>query len=261
MSVHNKSQDIFSSVSLLNEKGSYPALIVCEHASNYIPSQFHNLGLSNREIKSHIAWDIGAGEVAMHLSRLFDAPYVTSEVSRLVYDCNRPPDAIDAIPEKSEIYEIPGNKNLGKIERQLRVDQVYKPFKDCIKHALTNFCDIEALITIHSFTPVFNGKQRDVQIGILHDEDTRLADVMLDLAKEHTPYITRRNEPYNAQDGVTHTLREHGVSNDLVNVMIEIRNDLIESSLDCQNLAKMLHGLILESLAHLKNHPSLKRHA
>lgn len=261
MSNQKNPQDIFSSVSLLNEGGEYPALIVCEHASNYIPSQFHNLGLSSREIQSHVAWDLGAGEVALHLSKLMDAPFVTGEVSRLVYDCNRPPEAIDAMPKQSEVYSIPGNENLDSIERMRRVEQVYLPFKDCIRETIAEAKNLKALITIHSFTPTFNGKNREVEIGILHDDDTRLADAMLGLADNHTQFVTRRNEPYGPQDGVTHTLRKHGVSNNLLNVMIEIRNDLITTGEQCGAMAKMLHGLIMESMAQVDDQPEKRRQA
>ena len=36
-----------------------------------------------------------------------------------------------------------------------------------------------AVVTVHSFTPVHFGEPRAVELGILHDEDSRLADGML----------------------------------------------------------------------------------
>lgn len=261
MSLHEEFQTNISSVSSFNNEGSFPAIIICEHASNFIPTQFENLGLPAEILNCHVAWDPGADEVAHHLSNLLDAPYVKGEVSRLVYDCNRPPEASDAMPEKSEIYEILGNKNLSKDERTQRIEQVYLPFRNHIRDLIKGSKAIEALITIHSFTPTYNGKTREVEIGILHDEDTRLADVMLSLADKHTQLITMRNEPYGPQHGVTHTLREHGISNNLLNVMIEIRNDLLTSSEQCETVAKMLHELLLDSFAFLDKKTEKKRQA
>ena len=52
------------------------------------------------------------------------------------------------------------------------------------------------LVTVHSFTPVYHGKKRSVEIGILHDKDARFADAMLETANDHTNAIVRRNKPY-----------------------------------------------------------------
>lgn len=252
MSLAAENENNFPSVTLMNGEGSFPALVVCEHASNHIPDNYGDLGLTKEELQSHIAWDPGAADVALHLSNLLDAPFVRGEVSRLVYDCNRPPDAVDAMPVKSESSEIKGNEILDELQRQARIRQVYMPFKECVENAVSGFSQPPVLITIHSFTPVFQGQTRDVEFGILHDSDARLADVLLLLANLHTDLNVRRNEPYGPQDGVTHTLREHGVANQLLNVMIEIRNDLIATSEQSTAIAKMLQGLLLDGLGKLE---------
>ena len=51
----------------------------------------------------------------------------------LVYDCNRPPEAQSAIPEKSEIYDIPGNTQLSPAQRQERIERVYRPFEAALR--------------------------------------------------------------------------------------------------------------------------------
>ncbi len=205
-----------------------PALILCEHASNHIPARYEGLGLDRKDRDSHAAWDPGALAVAQHLSDALNSPLIASAVSRLVYDCNRPPEAPSAMPEKSELIDVPGNKNLTKAQRQERVDTVYTPFCDAVTAQITARKP-EILITMHSFTPVYYGKPRVCEIGILHDDDTRLADVML--AHAHlTPHLrVERNVPYGPEDGVTHSLKLHGLDHSLPNVMIEIRNDLIAS--------------------------------
>ena len=239
------------SVSLLNSSGNFPALIICEHASNYIPKIYCGLGLNESERVSHIAWDPGADVVALELSKLFNAPYIRGEISRLVYDCNRPPEAAGAMPEKSEIFVVPGNQNLSTDERASRVANVYEPFKNCITNLLRERADIKAIITIHSFTPVYNGKTRDVELGILHDDDTRLADELLEVAPECSNMTTRRNSPYGPSDGVTHTLKLHGISNKLYNVMIELRNDLLTTDEACARVAGELYSMLQAALLKL----------
>jgi predicted N-formylglutamate amidohydrolase len=234
-------------VSVSNIDGQYPALVVCEHASDYIPTAFDGLGLSKEARTSHIAWDPGAREVSSYLSAALDAPLVTSEISRLVYDCNRAPDAPDAMPAKSEIFDVPGNQDIDQKERSARIEQYYRPFEGSVKQALSQLGNEAALITIHSFTPVYHGKRRAVELGVLHDTDTRFADAILKFAPALTNLKTMRNEPYGVEDGVTHTLKLHGVGNGVLNVMIEIRNDLISDSEQCRTMAEMLRGLLFEA--------------
>ena len=79
-----------------NPDGMSAVLLICEHASNFIPASLDNLGLDAKTANSHVAWDPGALAVTQLLSRSLDATMITSKVSRLVYDCNRPPDAVES---------------------------------------------------------------------------------------------------------------------------------------------------------------------
>jgi predicted N-formylglutamate amidohydrolase len=231
--------------------GKSPLLIICEHASPALPEQFGDLGLSQEALSSHIAWDPGALAVARGISSALDATLVYQRFSRLIYDCNRPPDAPGAMPEKSEIYAIPGNQNLTAEERLARTQALYIPFHDAVRRLLRERQargQDTVIVTVHSFTPVYNGKERAVELGILHDADNRLAERMLASAADAPLYRTERNEPYGPQDGVTHTLILHGLSNGLRNVMIEIRNDLISDDAGQGVMADYLTGLLQQSL-------------
>jgi len=225
-------------VTLQNANAHHAVVLVCEHASAHIPARYNNLGLTAEVARSHIAWDPGAVATARFLSKSLDALLIESTVSRLVYDCNRPPESADAMPERSEVYDIPGNRNLSEQERQLRIDSVYRPFESQIAQSLGNHSSTPILVTIHSFTPVYNGHKREVDIGILHDDDSRLADAMLQAVPDVlSGYTIKRNEPYGPDDGVTHTLKRHAVASNLFNVMIEIRNDLLASDAQCREAA------------------------
>ena len=213
-------------------------LIVCEHASNAIPPEFGDLGLDPMARQSHIAWDPGAVEVAREMRRLLGADLVAGSVSRLLYDCNRPPEAPSAMPAESEVYWIAGNANLTVKDRALRTEQIYQPFRAALELILDSR-EAGLLLTIHSFTPVYHGVRRTCEIGILHDADIRLAEALLAAAPARFPYLLERNVPYSATDGVTHTLRRHAIPRGWPNVMIEIRNDLIETP--AQQLAMAGH--------------------
>ena len=104
-------------------------IIVCEHAANWIPTQLDALGLDDEVRQSHIAWDPGALGVARKLAELLQGPLIEGCISRLVYDLNRPPESPTAIPATSEIFDVPGNRDLSDAARAQRVEAVYEPFR------------------------------------------------------------------------------------------------------------------------------------
>jgi predicted N-formylglutamate amidohydrolase len=106
---------------VLEELGVSPALIVCDHASRAIPRSLGRLGLPELPSWQHIAWDIGAGELARGLAHALDAPAVLAGYSRLVVDCNRSPDDPEAFRIESDGWEIPGNHGLTEYDRRLRL--------------------------------------------------------------------------------------------------------------------------------------------
>lgn len=238
---------------LINGQANSSWVLVCEHASNRFPEHFNFLGLPPELRDSHIAWDPGALAVAEHLSGLLDARLVASTVSRLVYDCNRPPEAPDAMPAQSDVFSIPGNAGLDEAARADRVRRYYRPFESLLADTVAPVPGQPApvLVTIHSFTPVYKGEHRSTELGVLHDSDARLADAVLSLASAHCPLRVRRNDPYGPRDGVTHTLKRHGMANGLLNVMLEIRNDLVAVPHQQHAMAEMLAGLLKDALAAL----------
>ena len=237
-------------VAVENITAAGPVVLVCEHASRDLPASAGNLGLSPEALASHIAWDPGALAVARLLRDHLDAVLIFQRFSRLLYDCNRPPESPAAMPVKSEIYEIPGNRDLSVAERYARTAALYVPFHDRIDTELklrTSEGRAAVLITVHSFTPVYFGERRAVEIGILHDEDSRLADLMLTEATSGQ-YRVARNEPYGPSDGVTHSLRLHALPHGHLNVMIEVRNDLIEDDEGQRDVATYLAHLVTHAL-------------
>lgn len=221
-------------------------LFVCEHASADFPARFGDLGISEATRNSHAAWDLGALETARAMAAHFSAPLVRGGVSRLLYDCNRPPEAPDAIPKTSEIHPIPGNADLSADARAERIERIYRPFRAALSRTIDQVRP-SVLVTVHSFTPVYFGQRRDVEIGLLHDRDARLADAMLAKGAP-LDFNVRRNEPYGPGDGVMHTLCEHAESRGLLNVMIEIRNDLITESGAVMRVAGALAGMLEAAL-------------
>lgn len=234
----------WSPVSFYNTTGSAPIVLICEHASCYIPDEFDGLGLDAHVLQSHIAWDIGALHVAQGLADILDAPLVFCGVSRLLYDCNRPPTAQDCIPRVSEDIHILGNNDISESENALRRSLIH----DLFHAAVANIIQVHAqrtqqavaVVTIHSFTPEYLGQQRTVEIGFLHHNDTRLSEACQAVEKKRGVYVIALNQPYDASHGVTYTLCRHGDTNQYPSVMIEIKNTLIDTTLKTDAIASHL---------------------
>lgn len=235
---------------IIRGDGNANIVIVCEHASKYIPKYFNGLGLTEDVQSSHIAWDPGAKTLAIAISSALDAPLVCSKISRLVYDCNRPADAPSAMPLRSEIFDVPGNEDILPHEAQARIEQIYRPFTRMLSDVI-EAKDNPAIVTIHSFTPIYHGEKRDVEIGILHSDDTRLADAMLSHAQQFEGFVFERNQPYGPKDGVAHTIKLHGYDKGLFNVMIEVRNDLLDNPAGITRATNALTGMIELALTEL----------
>lgn len=225
--------EVISPVFVVNGQGTSPYLLICEHATNFIPQKFARLGLGEADLAAHIAWDPGAAEVARHMSRLLDATLIEAGFSRLLIDCNRPLGAPDLIPEISEYTVVPGNHNLSEAEREERIALSYRPFHDRIE------AEIEArkirgqesrMITIHSYTPVYKGVGRPWEIGIIHDADDRLGAAMIAALRkqcEGSKINIGVNQPYSPADRVYFTPEHHARKRGDLCAMVEIRNNEI----------------------------------
>lgn len=234
-------------VDVVNGEGRGRIVLACDHASNFVPAGYGTLGLDAGEFQRHIAWDPGALPVARHMAELLDAPLVASRISRLVIDCNRPADAPDLIPEVSETTIVPGNRGLDAGERARRVALAHQPFHAAIDELLDRRgrAGLESwLVTVHSFTPVYKGVARPWEIGIIHDEDERLAAPFIDGLRAVPGLNVGVNEPYSPADRVYYTLERHARTRGIPCAMIEIRNDEIKEEVEQRKWAEMLAGIL-----------------
>jgi predicted N-formylglutamate amidohydrolase len=241
-----------SLVAVLNRHGSSGLILICEHASNYIPPAYRRLGLASADLRRHIAWDIGALVLAQHLSARLDAPLIYASHSRLLLDLNRDPAAADSIVEHSEDTPIPGNVGLSTDERQHRRQWLYEPFHRelgrIVDHRLRTATPT-ALLSVHSFTPSYRGEERPWKVGVVSGSDRRLADPLLVRLREEASLTIGDNQPYAAADGVYHTLQRHAESRGLASVLLEVRNDQIQHAPGRSEWAERLEKILKASLA------------
>lgn len=227
---------------VVNEAGTSPYVLVCEHASQFIPARYKGLGLAPADLGRHIAWDIGAAEVALRLSRDIDAALIAANYSRLLIDLNRPVHSSTSIPESSESTFIPGNCNMSKAERRHRIESYFVPFQDRLAKLLdARRADnrLTMIIGIHSFTPVFKGLARPWHAGVLFRRSVLLGRSLV-TALGGPSMLIAENQPYQIEDDSDYTVPVHGEGRGLDAVLVEIRQDLIASGDGAGNWAKRL---------------------
>ena len=95
----------------------------------------------------------------------------------------------------------------------------------------------------------------------MHDEDARFADAILAIAGNNGELVIGRNDPYGPEDGVTHTLRVHALPLGLLNVMIEIKDDLIGDAPARTRMAQRLAGYLNDALARMDPQEKAASHA
>ena len=208
--------------------------IICDHASNNIPYSYDNLGLNEDILKTHIAYDVGAKEVAVHLSNILDCPLVMSDFSRLLIDPNRGIDDPTLIMKISDDNIIKGNQNIDNFkesnERNKRLRNYYNIYhnkiSELIKLRISNK-KYPAIISIHSFTPLWKNKKRNIDIGILWDNDYRLPKIFFEYFKKNSKdLIIGDNKPYSGRLK-NDSIYKHATMNGLANILVEVRQDLI----------------------------------
>jgi predicted N-formylglutamate amidohydrolase len=216
---------------VLDSPERYPALIVCDHASNRIPERLHGLGLDAQWRDNHIAVDIGAKALATALASALGISCVLGGYSRLVVDCNRRLNDPSAFPEISDGIPIPGNCNLTTTERQRRVDEIYWPYHHAVRDVISGLEQrhekAPAVIAIHSFTPVLEGITRTWHAGILWDADPRMPSALIRGLREEAQLEIGDNEPYSGRHPADFTIDHHAEAEGLAHVGIEVRQDLI----------------------------------
>jgi len=241
-------------VTMLRENGNSPFFLACDHAGKRIPERLGDLGLSASDRDRHIAWDIGAENVARHLSDLLDAALAIQNYSRLVIDCNRDPRVPESIARVSESTAIPGNHDLMPDHAAARAEEIFHPYHNRIVQTLDRRHSNglpNVLIAIHSFTPVFKGKSRPWHVGVLYNRDTRLANSVMRTLEAHGDLCVGDNEPYRISDETDYTIPVHGEQRGIVHVEFEIRQDLITEDAGQIAWAERLRDVLMESLIRL----------
>jgi len=185
-------------------------IVTCEHGGNNIPAGYAPLFDGYREtLDSHRGYDAGALELAERFAGALGAPLFAVTLSRLLIDCNR--------SLSSRALFSTATRNLSRQERQEIIERFYIPFRQPVEKNIEEYIRKGRRVlhlSVHTFTPVFNGVQRRGDIGLLYDP-VRQGERKLCLDWQHRlrmllPELAiRRNYPYRGtSDGFVASLRK-----------------------------------------------------
>ncbi|MEL6793022.1 MAG: N-formylglutamate amidohydrolase [Pseudomonadota bacterium] len=209
-------------------------IVLCDHASNRVPPEVANgdLGLPEADMERHIAWDVGARGVAIALAERLNCPMIASRFSRLVIDPNRAEDDPTLLMKLYDGSIIPGNRAADAVEKERRLTLFHRPYHDAIEGLIDDAVAKGAhprLLSIHSFTPQLKARpKRPWEVGLLWDRDDRIFRPLYDRMLKERDLTVGDNEPYSGEL-TGDCMWRHGTSRGLEHVLIEVRNDLIET--------------------------------
>ncbi|MCB1149110.1 MAG: N-formylglutamate amidohydrolase [Chlamydiia bacterium] len=213
-------------------------LLSCEHGGNKVPKKYAPLFRgADAALCSHRGYDPGALKLARHLAKNFGAPLIYEEVTRLLIEMNR------TLRSPTLFSEF--TKELPEAEKKELIARYHAPYRARILETLKT----PALhFSVHSFTPVFNGVRRTLDIGLLYDPGRSLEKRIAKQLKEHlSPRFTvRMNQPYKGiADGLTKELRRKFPDTLYAGIELEVNQSIVSDIEVLRALEKALKEVIL----------------
>ena len=230
-------------VERLRTEAASPYLLIAEHAGNLVPAPWHDLGLAVPYLGTHFAVDIGVDALTRRLSQTLRAPAVVAQYSRLFLDYNRPAGEWDFMRPDLGGIPVPGNLAPDAMDRRLRTLVAWEPVEQAIIEAAAGR---QALISVHSFTPVMGGVRRNVDIGVLWREPSPFVTSVLKTLGAQGAEVGLRigdNEPYDWRQAVGYTLNRHGLEQGRPCLYLEVRNDLLSDPETFELVSRTLEGV------------------
>jgi predicted N-formylglutamate amidohydrolase len=201
-------------------------IITCEHAGNQVPECYNHLFSDIKDVlQSHRGWDPGAAEIAKFLAAEFNVPLFICETTRLLIEPNRSLDNHQLYSEYS--------KTLFETDHDLILQQYYLPHRTGVEHLISKLSKPVLHLSIHSFTPVWNGTAREVDVGLLFDpareHESDFCSALRAKLKDGLPGLNiRMNEPYKGtDDGFTTYLRTRFEDHEYLGIELEVNQKYI----------------------------------
>lgn len=247
-----------SAVSLHSGSARPEIILICEHGGQLIPEPWNRLGLHDAFLDTHFAHDIGSRDLTLGIAHRIGATAVISNYSRLYLDYNRKPHDDACMRLDMGGIPVPGNLQITDEERHLRERIARHPVERVVSNLLDGDCPRGTMVvSLHSFSPVWDSRRRTCEIGVMWKQDARLPLPLIDAIAAEGQFRIEDNQPYSFKDNDWFTLDRHGLSVGIPNAYIEVRNDLIGCPQDISKMAGVLASVITsaQQALELPTHP------
>jgi predicted N-formylglutamate amidohydrolase len=201
-----------------------PLFLSCEHASERLPAPFVWPPGDQRLVGTHWAFDLGARELTLELAEALNTGAVLSRFTRLLADPNRPEDHGDLFREVADGEPVLFNRAISPSERALRIERYHRPYHAALDAELGR-TSAPLLLAIHTFTPLYEGRVRTVELGVLFDREERAAEALGAVLSAELPGVAY-NEPWSGKAGLMYSCERHAEKHGRVALELEVRQDL-----------------------------------
>lgn len=225
---------------------------ICDHASNSVPPGY-DLGVPQAVLDDHMGWDIGAAGIMEHLATDHAIPGFLADVSRLVIDLHREEESPGLMPEVSDGFAIPGNREgAGNPDRETRIATLHRPYHAALAQWL-DAAQPALILAVHSFTPrlASGAGERPWHVGLLYNQDDRAARHAIELFGLESGIVVGDNEPYSGLL-LNASQNRHAEAHGRPYCAIEIRNDLIRDAAGQRQWAKRIADVAQEVARRLR---------
>ncbi|MGC6391308.1 MAG: N-formylglutamate amidohydrolase [Alphaproteobacteria bacterium] len=203
-------------------------LMLGDHAGRLLPDDVGTLGMAEKDLFDHIAFDPGVMEALCEWSENLGVSVVAGRYSRLYVDLNRDPKDPTVISSISDRRIIPGNVGLDDAQIKHRLDRAHEPYHQAVAQFIERILTKHGyclILSLHSFTPFWRDQKRPTEVGLLHASPPSWLYGVETMLREKG-FVAGINEPYHG-DLPGDCMSRHAVGRH-EHVLIEIRNDLLQ---------------------------------
>lgn len=210
-------------VEMVAGRADAKVFLTCEHASQRFPESWRLAGADLRLAGTHWAYDLGAAEITRELAAATSAPAVLARFSRLLADPNRAEDSPDLFRARADGLPIELNRDLDADERAARL-ALHRAYHAAIERSL-GATSADIVFAVHTFTPVYEGAVRAVELGVLFDREEALAEAMAAPLRA-AGFVVAMNEPYSGRGGLMYSAERHAQRHGARAIELETRQDI-----------------------------------
>ncbi len=210
---------------VIGGRGDAPLVITCEHGGATLPAPWVWPEADLRLVGTHWSTDLGAADLSRELAAFLDATAVISHFTRLLIDPNRDLDSPTLFRAEAEGLPVWLNASVDPEDRDERIRRFYGPYHEAVGRIVRDTPNAPVL-SLHSFTPLYEGQPRTVEIGVLFDHQEEVAERMAAVFAA-AGYRTALNEPWSGKAGLMYCASTHALANDRPAIEMELRQDLL----------------------------------